>query len=631
MMLRTLAILTVLASPQRAAACDEKNPKQCLTEALDLLKKAKSQDEVKKGRDLLEKGCELAHGPACVRAGTLYLDTRATGLDTDIERARGLLRRGCTLDDGASCDSLARTFEQDLPGFKADPGQALQFFARACKLEVAPSCVAAGQMFMEGRGTPVNGQQAGTLFEQACNAKFAPGCVKLGKLFRSAKDLPGSEENALSAFSEACRLRDLNSCNEVGVAYEDGYGADKDPERARKLYEMTCANKSGQGCALLGFMIERGVTKGGMKDALEYYEKGCALRDNNACAKLDIARLGPCPAGSTIVRTIGAYQCQRKDGTKNGPFRSVYTVGRAKAIGQYKDDVMDGEWLYFFPNGEKQAEVRYSDGKQEGLARTWYASGQLESETRFVDDEMEGLSKSFYADGKKRSEEFRENGSGTVKEWHPNGKLLMTGQYENDRRVGEWTYFNSEGVALHRNDLGKTGDGEYAGYDPQGQLAEKGMMKGGLRSGAWDFFAAGKKVRTVTYARDREDGATTFYFPDGKVRETGTFRGGKRQGEWKELFPDGTLRFKVRYTADLPVGPATEYDAQGRVLRKVDFPNRPLEKGQIALYRDSLGVRHGTYLDYHSNGKKAVEQVWNLGKLIETKRWDQSGQAVTKR
>ncbi|MEM6533863.1 MAG: hypothetical protein AAF654_14680 [Myxococcota bacterium] len=633
MIVRTLLLSITLVAPSAATAatCDKENPESCLEAALTVLKKAKKAEQVGKGRDILVQGCDFGHGPACVRAGSLFLDRQTTGLDEDVDRARQLFRRGCTLNDGSSCDALARSYDRARPGSKADPGQALQFYARACKMEIAPSCVAAGRMFIDGRGTPVNLQQAGTLFEQACNAQYAPGCVNLGKLFRAAKDIPGNEAKALSAYSQACRFQDLESCNEVGVAYEDGLGTEKYPERARKLYEMTCENKSGQGCALLGFMIERGATKGSVETALEYYKKGCKLKDNNACTKLDIAKLGRCPAGTSIVRTIGAYECQSPDGNKHGPYRSVYSVGRAKSIGQYKDNEMDGEWLYFFPNGKKQAEVRYSEGKREGLSRTWYATGQLESESRFVSDEPEGITKSFYPDGNKRSERFSEGGTGWVKEWHANGSPLLTGQYKNDRRIGDWTYFRSNGETLHTNALGDSGTGPFVAYDAAGAITEKGALQGGMRSGVWVFFVNGTKTSSVTYARDREEGATQFFFPDGTVRETGSFRAGKRQGEWKEHFSNGSLRFKVTYSANLPVGPATEYDSKGRVLRKVEFPNRPLDDGKIALYRDSLGIRHGTYLDYHKNGKKAVEQVWELGKLVETKRWGPDGKAMTKR
>ncbi|MEL6548344.1 MAG: hypothetical protein AAFQ82_27220, partial [Myxococcota bacterium] len=128
--------------------------------------------------------------------------------------------------------------------------------------------------------------------------------------------------------------------------------------------------------------------------------------------------------------------------------------------------------------------------------------------------------------------------------------------------------------------------------------------------------------------RDRKSGPVVAFNETGQVLTQGTLSNGKRDGRWREFFPNGQLRFDARFVSDLPVGNATEYDESGRVLRKVKFPNRPLQRGQIALYRDSFGVRHGTYVGYHPDGTKASEQRWELGKLVDEKRWDESGARV---
>ena len=60
----------------------------------------------------------------------------------------------------------------------------------------------------------------------------------------------------------------------------------------------------------------------------------------------------------------------------------------------------------------------------------------------------------------------------------------------------------------------------------------------------------------------------------------------------------------------------------------MDFPATTSEAGEVARYHNSLGVRHGTYYRYHSNGTKALQAVWRLGELVESKQWDAAGKPV---
>lgn len=58
--------------------------------------------------------------------------------------------------------------------------------------------------------------------------------------------------------------------------------------------------------------------------------------------------------------------------------------------------------------------------------------------------------KDFFEDGSLKLEVDIKNGlkHGTIKEYHPNGKLKLKGQYEDDEPVGKWKYYDEDGEHL---------------------------------------------------------------------------------------------------------------------------------------------------------------------------------------
>jgi len=129
-----------------------------------------------------EQACEAGSGNACVALG----DRLSGGKAPDIDQANRAYRRAC---DAAVAESCYR-----LGWLTKEPGQTLPLFERACSLDYAPGCVAAGQHYLLGRGAEIDLAKAARLYAKACDKDARTACRLLGGVH--ARGELGSDEVA---------------------------------------------------------------------------------------------------------------------------------------------------------------------------------------------------------------------------------------------------------------------------------------------------------------------------------------------------------------------------------------------------------------------------------------------------
>ena len=149
-------------------------------------------------------------------------------------------------------------------------------------------------------------------------------------------------------------------------------------------------------------------------------------------------------------------------------------------IGTYKNGKYDGDWTWYYPNGKIQKQEEFINGEPEG---------------RYIEYDEVGnvIVTGSYFEGLKAGK-WRE----------VSGDVVFEGEYRNDRQVGEWI-----------------------SYYTNGKLAFKGTFKGGY-----------------------PDGEHYFYYPNGRLREIQSYSGGIRHGIWKKFLDNGTLFLEEKYEQD---------------------------------------------------------------------------------
>jgi antitoxin component YwqK of YwqJK toxin-antitoxin module len=158
---------------------------------------------------------------------------------------------------------------------------------------------------------------------------------------------------------------------------------------------------------------------------------------------------------------------------------------------------------------------------------------------------------------------------GKYREFHPNGKPFIEGQFKAGKQDGEWTYYFENGQ-VNRKASYKDGklDGSWDIFRADGTLASKRGFKAGLRDGAWiTYDASGKQpLAEEHYADGKQDGVWKLYYPNGKLKQQASFKQGKSDGAVAEWDDKGQKLLEANYTAGKLDGTATRYFADGKTI-----------------------------------------------------------------
>jgi uncharacterized protein len=205
--------------------------------------------------------CEKKSGESCTILGRYYRDVLQP---KDPARARWALQQACSLDDFDGCASLGAMLLYGEGGPKEE-ARAHELFKRACDRGAARGCYneattldpaikMAGFGFVEAVPEKV-GLDVLNLFVRACDGGYWAGCSAAGSMYMDARGIPVDPPNAAKYRSRACDANFANACSNYGWQLLNGKGVPKDPPRALKAYYRGCELGDDVGCSGLGLML----------------------------------------------------------------------------------------------------------------------------------------------------------------------------------------------------------------------------------------------------------------------------------------------------------------------------------------------------------------------------------------
>ncbi len=87
-----------------------------------------------------------------------------------------------------------------------------------------------------------------------------------------------------------------------------------------------------------------------------------------------------------------------------------------------------GEYLEYYESGQLKIKGYHNQSiKREGLWISYYESGIKWSESYYIDGKKDGHTVTFF----------------------PNGSIRYVGEYDNDEKVGKWTFYDETGIVTH--------------------------------------------------------------------------------------------------------------------------------------------------------------------------------------
>lgn len=192
-----------------------------------------------------------------------------------------------------ACRDVGFLFEQGrAPREPSKPGTALEdaldYYERACRLELALGCLHAGNLYVRGVAREGNMRQAFEHFKKACDRQVPAACINLGRFYIDGVKEAGFEVKPSAEQARAllppCNESDRSvlSCNELG-RLADARG---DHTLALRLYKRACEGLDARGCVNLGISYQE---RGHYAEAAKGFLTACEqLRDDLGCTALGL-------------------------------------------------------------------------------------------------------------------------------------------------------------------------------------------------------------------------------------------------------------------------------------------------------------------------------------------------------
>jgi len=206
--------------------------------------------------------------------------------------------------------------------------------------------------------------------------------------------------------------------------------------------------------------------------------------------------------------------------------------------------------------------------------------------------------------------------------------IFASAQGEN----GEMTVFRYENgvVSSEGRMVNGAPEGYWKTYYPSGQLKSEGNRVNHQLDSLWVFYAEdGLITSTIEYEGGKRQGITTTY-QDGVVYSRALYENDIKQGFTTYYYPTGEKNREVPFVDGKEEGYGTEYARDGRIITLLTYRDGNLRFAEKVNRYDDQGRKRGPWIEYHSNGEKAMEGTYMAGEKHGIfKTYDRTGKLLT--
>ncbi|WP_189702660.1 toxin-antitoxin system YwqK family antitoxin [Subsaximicrobium wynnwilliamsii] len=329
-------------------------------------------------------------------------------------------------------------------------------------------------------------------------------------------------------------------------------------------------------------------------------------------------------------------------------YQGFYPNGQLQSQGWYKNGLQHGEWHSYFIDGALDAINFYHKDQLHGTQKDFGVDGKLVGHTKFnygdlveevyydvnekpyqtFDFDTDKKSYSIvtnYQNGNKQTEITYVNGikQGPYKHFSVDGKVIISGNYNNDNLNGEWQWYYDDG-SLRVTEGYENGNrhGASKRYYQNGQLEDDYFYEHGNTQGSWkSYYGNGELFSVSAHANDLIQGRKEFYSPDGKLQVIRFYSDDVLIG-YSYLNSDGTEKEMIPITNE--TGVLNAFFDNGKASRTTSFVNGKIEGDYMAYYYDGQlenklhyekGEQHGKDKKYYPNGQLNYSRSYNYGML----------------
>ena len=359
-----------------------------------------------------------------------------------------------------------------------------------------------------------------------------------------------------------------------------------------------------------------------------------------------------CDAGTTAMQPPApepTWFCGRPDGTRHGPFITLFPDSTVEIAGTYSNGKLAGAWERHYPGGALAEEGNFTNGLPDGHWRQLGPSGALLGE--YDMKAGTGTIKKWFDDGPIFMEKGVRNGvpNGTLKLYDHEGYIVVTAKYFMGRMHGDHDVGTRQTLRIEESFKNGVRTGPRQIWQFTMLAMEEAYDKGKL-DGAFTIWRDRKIPRVQgNYDHGKRIGTWTWFDRANNKEREGDYADGKKTGYWFEWY-ENKLVFSGSYTDGLPDGEFVYYDRIGNELGRFEikdgtgwmqtfYPNKNVAtktymfKGVMGGLYQELTMRtkkpvvEGHYADDRKHGvwrewtetatgmQLTLEQHWKYGKL----------------
>lgn len=242
--------------------------------------------------------------------------------------------------------------------------------------------------------------------------------------------------------------------------------------------------------------------------------------------------------------------------------------------------------------------------KQGAWSRTWAESEQVRYRGQFKDDKPVGRFTYYSTEGLVESivEHYADGSGAHGRHFHPNGRVMAEGRYVGQSKDSTWVYMDDLGIRRTQEQWASgRKHGEEIVYFEDGTISERTAFMNGVQDGLHEqYFPGGQLKHRAAYVRGEGEGVMTWYYPDGRKEVEGRLVSGERDGIWYYFNTDGSVRVQLVYEHG-------------------NFIKDKKENGIFKVYCDDEQLRsehtwkqgklNGPFTEYFCNGKWVEEPL----------------------
>ena len=356
-----------------------------------------------------------------------------------------------------------------------------------------------------------------------------------------------------------------------------------------------------------------------------------------------------CAAGTTPLAAPApdpTWACARPDGTRHGPFISLFADDTIEITGAYKDGALDGGWLRRHPNGAVAEQGSYAAGQKNGVWKQANAGGVALGEYTLTAGT--GVEKYWYDDGPLYSERGLKAGveHGAYRVLARDGSVLVSAIYQDGKLDGSHVFGTRQSMRFEETFAAGVRRGKRGIWQSGLLVAEEAYDRRGKLDGPYLLRRSSKVLRVQgEFAGGRRIGDWTWWDRDNNKERAGGYILGKKEGSWLEWW-ENKLVFSGSYSGGKPNGDFVYFDRNGTELgrfsmtdgtgtmltfhanRKVSSKQRMRGGSLDGIYQEltprakvvveghySADQKHGMWKEWTPDGVLLLEQSWKRGKL----------------